>query len=501
MTYVLRKDWAQTFAFFQRQDVPNLIYFREDFYDYDHGRYFKMSEDSVKSRARLFLDRCVVRERAGDGFVTKPFSPTTADDNELANTARRYAIVHDVSANEPPVWLLSPNDQSKMAELLGVATLPAPRDIVVCRNGLLDLSNAHNGNEDVAAAPPRLLKHSPAFFTFNALDFNFDRDAKCPTWLATLGQWWARGRDGAPSKEEMLLQEMFGLFLVPDTSYQKIFAVVGESRGGKGVIHRLLVKLLGNACGSTSAQEIRMPKGHEQVITHLLTIIPEFIIGRDDDPAVITSFLKKVSGEDPISVGRMWATAWYGTLLTRLMLFCNDIPGFRDDSAALAARLVVLRLVESFVNKEDRTLERRLDGEIAGILNWAIIGLYRLRARGTFTMPESSIEARDEIVRGASNVRAFVQDRCDVAETLTHTTEADLYGAYCAWCGGAAVLSKTKFVKSLSAHGSPIRQVRLNDPARTRAFRGVKLTEYAKTEVAQRQAHGAREASNDPLPF
>jgi hypothetical protein len=66
------------------------------------------------------------------------------------------------------------------------------------------------------------------------------------------------------------------------------------------------------------------------------------------------------------------------------MMLTNELPRLLDNSGALANRFIVLVLERSFYGREDPALANRLLGELPGILNWAMEGYRRLRARGHF---------------------------------------------------------------------------------------------------------------------
>jgi putative DNA primase/helicase len=88
----------------------------------------------------------------------------------------------------------------------------------------------------------------------------------------------------------------------------------------------------------------------------------------------------------------------------------------------------------SFVEKPDKKLKSKLEGEIAGILNWALEGLARLNANdGEFTMPPSSIAKREQFGRLASGVQNFIEDCCENGEALW-ASEDDIYSVYEIWC-------------------------------------------------------------------
>src|SRR5690606_6868167 len=80
------------------------------------------------------------------------------------------------------------------------------------------------------------------FFTRNAVPYAYDPKAPAPeVWLKFLADLWGDDRE-----QILLLQEVMGLLLTPDTSMQKFFMLIGPTRGGKGVIIRTMGKLLGS---------------------------------------------------------------------------------------------------------------------------------------------------------------------------------------------------------------------------------------------------------------
>ena len=70
------------------------------------------------------------------------------------------------------------------------------------------------------------------------------------------------------------------------------------------------------------------------------------------------------------------------------MLVSNELPKFPDQSGAMATRPLVFRFTESFLGREDKALDAKLEAELPGILLWAIEGWKRLRKRGHFLQPK-----------------------------------------------------------------------------------------------------------------
>src|SRR5258708_2384191 len=91
------------------------------------------------------------------------------------------------------------------------------------------------------------------------------------------------------------------------------------------------------------------------------------------------------------------------------------MPAFADASGAMVTRLTMLRLVHSFLGKEDRTLfEQKLRPELPGILKWAVNGRERLRLNGRFTEGAAADNLRQDANDLVSPVGRFVREWCSV---------------------------------------------------------------------------------------
>ncbi len=287
-----------------------------------------------------------------------------------------------------------------------------------CSNGLLHLPTR------------KLLSHSPAFFTVNALEFAYDEDAKDPgEWVKFLNQIWPTDQQSID-----MLQELFGLALTGDTSFQKAFLLVGPKRSGKGTIARVLTKLLGqaNVCGPTLSS-LGQNFGLAPLIGKRLAIISDARLGGKTDQQIVVERILAITGEDSLSVPRKFKDDWTGQLETRIMVLTNELPKLSDASGALASRFVILLMTESFFGKEDQGLTDRLTKELAGILNWSLDGWKRLKERGYFVQPAAAAAAQQDFEDLGSPIGAFIRDKCYVGPTKVCKPDA-LYSAWLEWC-------------------------------------------------------------------
>ncbi len=295
----------------------------------------------------------------------------------------------------------------------------------------------------------RQIPPTPTFFNTNALDFDPDPNAPEPRqWLTFLGELF-----GNDIQSLELLQEWCGYVLILDTSQQKMLLMIGPRRSGKGTIARVLARLIGasNVCGPTTSS-LAGQFGLQPLIGKSLAIVSDDRFSGERFQAVVERLLC-ISGEDAVTIDRKFLPSVTMKLPTRFMFLTNEMPRLKDASGALAGRFLILRLMTSFYGQEDTALTTKLLEERPGILNWAIAGWRRLRARGHFVQPSSVEDAFQELEDLSSPVKAFVRERCDVGPG--HRVSVDeLYASWKLWCaqnGRDNVTTKQTFGRDLAA--------------------------------------------------
>ncbi|QDU67328.1 phage/plasmid primase, P4 family [Engelhardtia mirabilis] len=432
------------------REAPHLFFHNGDWLDYGRGAYFEVESGIVSAGVFAFLERA--RRLWGLKQVPGPFKPMRSNVTEVLGALESVTIrARDLYA--PPCWIAEPG--------------PPPREIISCANGLLHLPTG------------RLLQATPSFFTRNALEIAYDPDALPPEgWLAFLGQLWPKDPDSIG-----VLQEVFGYLLVPDTSQQKVFLLVGPARSGKGTIGRVLTRLVGeaNAVGS-DMRTLGGNFGLQPLIGKQLAIVADMRLGKRSDPATIAENLLRISGEDLVTADRKNKTAWTGTLAVRFVIMTNELPRFSDASGALANRFVPLVMTESFLGREDHGLTARLLSELPGILNWAVEGWRRLRDRGHFVLPGSSRDAVQDLLDMASPVSAFVRDVC-VLDPEARVEKGQLYAVWREWClaRGEPIAEEAVFSRDLyAATAGRVRAGKMPRPARLPAYVGIRQRDAAE---------------------
>ncbi len=359
--------------------------------------------------------------------------------------------------------------QIEMPSWLG-GNPPFPLDeLLVTRSGLVHLPSVVENRDHLIQLTPRL-------FSANVLDFGFDINAPPPRqWLKFLSELW-------PDEPQSIatLQMWMGLLLTADTSLQKILLLIGPRRSGKGTIGRVIRGLIGkdNVAGPTLAG-LATNFGLSSLLGKSAAVISDARMGKRTDPAIVTERLLSISGEDAVDVDRKHLPIVTVKLSARITILTNEIPGVVDSSGALAGRMIILRLTESFYGNEDRELfDKKLVPELPGILLWSIEGWRLLREVGHLTQPDSGVELLTHMEDLASPISRFLRDRCVLNPTARSSVD-EMYTAWREWCmqnGHRYPGTKESFGRDLHAAVPKLRTVQLRGPeGRYRAFEGVGL--------------------------
>lgn len=375
-----------------------LHFFRGVYYEWAGSQFREVEEAYVAHKLYNFLDDALTVK--GHQYVA--FNPTTAKVNQILHALKHGVLLP--KHEDPPFWIGRKFEHDD--------------DLIACRNGLLDIVTG------------KLQKHTPYYFNMNSLTFNYDPNALAPKrWQEFLRQLWPED-----AQARKTLQEIFGLLLTPDTQYEKIFMVVGPKRSGKGTVSRVLTALLGkeNVVNPT-LNSLSTNFGLSALIDKRAAIITDARIGAHTDGYVVAERLLSISGEDAQTIDIKYRSHWSGRLGVRFLVLTNELPRITDASGALTSRFVLLMLKNSFYGKEDQRLTDKLVTELPGILNWSLDGLDRLRKRGHFDMPQSSVEAIRMLEDLASPVGAFIRAWCVVGPTERVEVKV-LYDAWSLWC-------------------------------------------------------------------
>ena len=127
------------------------------------------------------------------------------------------------------------------------------------RDGLVDLATG-------ALLPP-----TPLYFNAYAAAFPYDRAAPVPLiWRRFLRQLFLRDREARAT-----LAMWFGYIISRRVDLQKILAIIGPTRGGKGIIADILSELLGGDVAAPTLADMAGDFGLEELTDKALAIVTD----------------------------------------------------------------------------------------------------------------------------------------------------------------------------------------------------------------------------------
>ncbi|WP_020178524.1 DNA primase family protein [Methylopila sp. M107] len=398
--------WAEVLlfeAFTLSGGEPDLIYWNDAWWRWEGSHWKESSDGEIEAEAyRVFHRKRLYRKALDDINDAPPFNP---DGKKLTETLRALrARVRVAGTVEPFQWFgRRPTD-------------PDPADLIPCQNGLFNLRTK------------RLMAADRRFMATSVGDWTFDRTVTAPRFMGFVESVWP-----GDATTQGFFQEILGYMLSGDRSLQKIPALIGPPRSGKSLIARILDSAVGSGLYTAlSTAQFAENFGLQGTIGKRVAAIPDLRLKRQVDHGAFAERLLTMSGEDSASIPQKHRADWRGSPSAKFIFAANELPDLRDDSGAIANRLAPLVFRKSFLGVEDPKLFDAMRRELAWIVNWAALGLARLRKRGSFELPQASRDLIATATESASPITAFVRERCELDEKR-ETSVGLMLDVYNAW--------------------------------------------------------------------
>lgn len=266
---------------------------------------------------------------------------------------------------------------------------------------------------------------SPLFFNY---DYNYK--ATCPLWLKSLGEYIPD-----PAAVE-LLQEYAGFLFYPNhTEIQAFMVLLGLGGNGKGTVMRTISEMLGKRlCGPFTLGSFLDSHSTSLLVGKRLIQVSE--VDRYEETSVAA--IKNWTGGDPVKINPKNRELFNYMPEGKMIISCNDRPHLTDHSNAIWRRLLVIDF-PNVITKQDGTIEAKLKEELPGIMNWAIEGYYRLKAKKAWdqsNLPKSTLHLREEICRDGDPFRRWASDTLVESTNPKDSLKVEhAYSNYTAWIG------------------------------------------------------------------
>ena len=423
-----------------------LRFYRGEWWRWQGGRYRQVDREQlmaeVTSVVKQHVDDVPLLDRYGDANRV-----TRALIGNVLNALRGQLLVNQEV--ELPVML----DGAPTGEYLAFA------------NGLLNVAEA-----DSMTTTLRPL--TAAYFSPVVFPYAYEPESEAPRWFAFLEEVLEGDRERI-----RLLQEWFGLMLLPDTSFHKFLVLEGEGANGKSVV----LEILGAMLGEENVTHVPLGLFGERfqltpTLGKLANIAPE----SDESERPNLGTLKQFTAGDRMYFDRKGISGIQAKPTARLVIATNNRPPFGDRSSGLWRRMLLVPFrVTIPPDKQDRELAVKLRGELPGILNWSLAGLKRLRAKGRFTDSKVATEALAEYRLESNPAEVFLTDFTEARHGARVGVD-ELFQGYRHYCkaNGYVALNAQQFGKEVKKRYRDARRTRpVLEGRRSYMHEGIGLTQ------------------------
>jgi putative DNA primase/helicase len=262
----------------------------------------------------------------------------------------------------------------------------------------------------------------------------FDKDAKCTLWHKFIDQI-----TNGDVELQRYLQRAVGYSLTGETKAQLWFFLYGLGSNGKTTFTMIIRRLMGDygvrldsddlmikqkkGKGSSPKEGIADTRGKRYAIASEVQDGKQLDIG----------LLKDMSGQDTIKARRLYEHEIEFLPTHKTWMFGNHKPVIKDTTHAAWRRLKLIPFTYTVPENElDLDLQAKLEGELSGILNWAIEGCLQWQREG-FNEPNVVTDAVLEYRHESDILADFIEDTC-ILEHLVTVVKSDLKETYENWC-------------------------------------------------------------------
>ena len=275
------------------------------------------------------------------------------------------------------------------------------------------------------------------------------------------------------------LQELAGDTLIPGIRYQVATLLKGRGRNGKLIYTRLLTAL------HQKTAPMRLNRLDGFALTPLigasLAIVDEVPKAGIDEQG----FKTLVSGEE-VTIDIKHRDPLRYRPQAKWVISTNNDQKVADNSDGFWRRLVIIPFDHQIPESQVIPCldEKIIKAELVHFLDWCLIGLQRLLARGALPpLPLALQKSKQEAVEASNNVVAWLAENTLRATKEPVTPKDTIYDHYAGWCDRQRLysLSAGQFWKALRPH-----------------FPGV--TQEAQMRVAGKRARCVPLVLDDSLP-
>lgn len=270
--------------------------------------------------------------------------------------------------------------------------------------------------------------HSPDDYATSKLPFKYDPIVKSDEWEKFLNSTVPDSKD--------FLQEFAGLSATSETKHEIALWLYGPPGGGKSTFIAGLESMLGSKCGILGLSEI------ERSSFALTSLMGKTLLVATESSQIIkhSHLINAIISGEPVMVERKYEDAFSYTPHAKIVWAMNELPPIQKDGVGLFRRVVPIHFPGVLRELRDPRMKETIASQGQAIINWALEGLARLRARGRFEIPKHLLDAQGLYREQNDNIVLFLEECCVAVEKVDEkghyqkTQSRPMYDKYLEWC-------------------------------------------------------------------
>jgi putative DNA primase/helicase len=259
-----------------------------------------------------------------------------------------------------------------------------------------------------------------------------DPAADCPMWLRVLHDITA----GDESLQKYL-RKAVGCSLTGDTREHALFFLYGTGENGKSTFINTIQAMMGPDYAMKAPPDLLMVKGNDAHPTERADLSGKRFVAcveASEGKRLAESLVKELTGGDKVRARRMREDFWEFDPTHKIWLAANHKPTIRGTDWGIWRRIKLIPFTVTIPpEKRDKAMPQKLLGELAGILNWALLGCMEWQAEG-LGEPQAVASATNDYRRQQDVLAGFLEECCIVASDA-RARAGNLLAAYRKWSG------------------------------------------------------------------
>lgn len=291
------------------------------------------------------------------------------------------------------------------------------------------LLNCQNGTVDLRTG--ELRPHDRSDLITQLCPLDFDPNAQCPLWEATLNLFF--------EGDQALIayvRRLFGYFLTGIISEHILPIAHGDGANGKSTILGAMQGVLGSDYAMKALPGMLLSSRHDRHPTEVADLFRKRLVLAIESEAgrpLNESLIKELTGGDRIRARKLYQNPWEFASSHKIIMATNHKPRVtgRDNGIWRRLRLIPF-LVSLPPEDQDPTIPDRLIAEYPGILAWAVRGCLSWREIG-LNEPEAVRLATADYAEAEDVMGAFLTE-CTMPYANGEEKSSEVFGRYKEYC-------------------------------------------------------------------